>query len=171
MSGEFVLRDHRPGDIGRVIARHGEIYAAEFGWDASFEGLVARILGEFLERGDTHGERSFIAESDGRFAGAVFVMRRDAETAQLRCLLVEPSARGAGLGTRLVDACVDFARDTGYRRITLWTNDVLHAARRLYERAGFTLVDETPQRLFGHDVTSQNWTLEFRNVVPRRSEG
>jgi DNA-binding MarR family transcriptional regulator/GNAT superfamily N-acetyltransferase len=152
-----LLRAPQHGDLGWVVARHGALYAREYGWDATFEGLVARIVGEFAERADAVRERGWIAEVDGEPAGCVFCMRRDDEVAQLRLLLVEPSARGLGIGTRLVDACVDFARDAGYRRMTLWTNDVLVDARRIYERARFVLGEEGRHRSFGADLVEQTW--------------
>src|ERR1700682_579539 len=132
------LRPPQPGDLGWVVEQHGARYAAEYGWDATFEALVARIVAEFAERRDTRREAAWIAELDGERVGCVFCTAAEAEhTAQLRLLLVEPSARGAGVGSRLVDECLRFARRSGYRRITLWTNDVLLGARRIYERAGF----------------------------------
>jgi DNA-binding MarR family transcriptional regulator/GNAT superfamily N-acetyltransferase len=158
-----VLRAPEHGDLGWVVARHGALYAREYGWDATFEGLVARIVGEFAERADAARERGWIAEVDGEPAGCIFCMRRDDEVAQLRLLLVEPAARGLGLGTRLVDACLDFARAAGYRRITLWTNDVLVDARRIYERAGFVLDGEGRHRSFGADLVEQTW---WRDLEP-----
>lgn len=157
------LRDHRPGDIGWAVERHGALYADEFGWDASFEGLVAEILGGFLRHHDPARERAWIAEVDGARAGCVFLVRNaeDAAAAQLRCLLVEPWARGLGLGRRLVESCIGFAREAGYRRMLLWTNDVLVSARRIYQAAGFELIAEEPHRSFGHDLVGQTWQLEL----------
>jgi DNA-binding MarR family transcriptional regulator/GNAT superfamily N-acetyltransferase len=151
------FRPPQSGDLGWVIERHGAIYAAEYGWDASFECLVAQIVGEF--RGHIAGsrERAWIATVDGRRAGCVFLMRKSDPVAKLRILLVEPWARGLGLGGKLVRACIEGAEALGYRRMTLWTNSILHAARRLYEREGFVLVDEAPHRSFGDDLVGQTW--------------
>jgi DNA-binding MarR family transcriptional regulator/N-acetylglutamate synthase-like GNAT family acetyltransferase len=147
------------GDLGWVIQRHGEIYRDEYGWDLSFEALVAEIVAMYISNHRPEREQAWIAEVDGSRAGCVFCCQRDADTAQLRILLVEPSARGLGIGRRLVDECIDFARETGYRTIMLWTNDVLVSARRIYEAAGFRLVDEEPHYSFGHDLVGQNWEL------------
>ena len=155
------VREARSGDFGWMVERHGVLYAAEYGWDATFEGLVAEIAGAFARSHDPARERAFVAEIDRRRAGCVLCVRDDDETARLRILLVEPWARGHGVGTRLVDECVAFARTAGYARIVLWTNDVLVAARRIYERAGFTLVDEGRHRAFGHDLVEQTWRLEL----------
>jgi DNA-binding MarR family transcriptional regulator/GNAT superfamily N-acetyltransferase len=147
------------GDLGWVIQRHGEIYRDEHGWDLSFEALVAEIVANYISHHRPGREHAWIAEVDGSRAGCVFCCQRDAETAQLRILVVEPSARGLGIGRRLVDECVDFARGAGYRTIMLWTNAVLVSARRIYEAAGFELVDEEPHHSFGHDLIGQNWEL------------
>ncbi|HET6950738.1 MAG TPA: bifunctional helix-turn-helix transcriptional regulator/GNAT family N-acetyltransferase [Acidimicrobiales bacterium] len=152
-----VLRAPGPGDLGWIVARHGALYAAEYGWDTTFEGLVARIVGDFTAGHDPQREAAWIAEVDGEPAGCVFCVARDETTAQLRLLLVEPSARGLGIGSRLVDECLRFAARAGYTSITLWTNDVLVSARRIYEAAGFTLVDAEPHHSFGHDLVGQHW--------------
>ena len=158
----LVLRPPQPGDLGWVVERHGARYAAEYGWDATFEALVARIVAEFAERRDTRREAAWIAELDGVRVGCVFCTAAEAEhTAQLRLLLVEPSARGAGVGSRLVDECLRFARRSGYRRITLWTNDVLLGARRIYERAGFGCDRREPHHSFGHDLVGEYWSRDL----------
>jgi GNAT superfamily N-acetyltransferase len=150
-----------PGDLGWVVMAHGEIYDKEFGWDTSFEVLVARIVADYAEHHDPACEAAWIAEVDGRRAGCVFCVRKDETTAQLRILLVDPTARGLGLGARLVTECVRFARASGYRRVTLWTNDVLVSARRIYQAAGFTRVTQKPHHSFGHDLIGQDWTLNL----------
>jgi GNAT superfamily N-acetyltransferase len=160
--GGLVLRQPQPGDLGWVVERHGARYAAEYGWDPTFEALVARIVADFAERRDTRREAAWIAELDGERVGCVFCAAADAEdTAQLRLLLVEPSARGAGVGSRLVDECLRFARRSGYRRITLWTNDVLPAARRIYERAGFGCDRREPHHSFGCDLVGEYWSRDL----------
>lgn len=147
-----------PGDLGWVVMAHGEIYAAEYGWDTTFEELVAGIVAEFAEKRDPAREAAWIAEVDGQRAGCVFCVTADEHTAKLRILLVHPAFRGHGLGARLVGECVSFAAAAGYRRLTLWTNDVLTSARKIYQAAGFTLDDEGPENRFGADLTFQNWS-------------
>jgi len=157
-----VRRADRPGDLGWVVMAHGEVYDQQFGWDTSFEALVARIVTDFATDHDSAQEAGWIAEVDGERAGCVFCVAGDEPgVAKLRILLVTPAARGLGGGTRLVGECLRFARETGYRRITLWTNDVLVSARKIYQAFGFTLVDEEPHHSFGHDLVGQNWTLDL----------
>jgi DNA-binding MarR family transcriptional regulator/GNAT superfamily N-acetyltransferase len=154
----YLLREPRPGDMGWVVQRNGAAYAEEFGWDSSYEALVARIVADYVDRREPGAEAAWIAEVDGTPAGCVFCVRENATTARLRLLLVEPWARGLGIGARLVDEVLRFARRAGYSSITLWTNDVLADARRIYERAGFTLDNENRHHSFGHDLVGQNWS-------------
>ena len=151
----------RPGDLGWVVMAHGEQYAAEFGWNSEFEALVARIVADFAADHDPTRERAWLAEINGRRVGCVFCVRKDDATAQLRILLITIAGRGQGLGRRLIDECIDFARAAGYRRMVLWTNDTLAAARHLYLAAGFTLVDESPHHSFGVDLIGQNYELDL----------
>jgi DNA-binding MarR family transcriptional regulator/GNAT superfamily N-acetyltransferase len=157
--GTVVLRPPAPGDLGWVVQRNGALYAAEYGWDETYEAVVARIVADYAARGGRTGEAAWIAEAGGERAGCVFCMRKSEQTAQLRLLLVEPAARGMGIGGRLVAECLAFARRAGYREIVLWTNDVLHAARRIYQRAGFELAASAPHHSFGHDLVGQDWRL------------
>jgi len=159
--GDVVLRDPLPGELGWVVKRHGEIYAAEYGWNAEFEGLVAGIVGQFTASLDPRMERCWIAELRGEPAGSIFLVKDKAKAAKLRLLLVEPWARGHGVGGRLVDACLGFAREAGYAKVRLWTNAELHGARRLYQRAGFRMVDESRAHRFGHDQVFQTWELDL----------
>lgn len=157
----IVLRGHQVGDIGLVAQRQGQLYAQEYGWDQTFEALVAEIGARFVRRFDAQRERCWIAEQGGRIVGSVFVVRKSARTAQLRLLYVEPSARGQGLGARLVDECIRFARTKGYRVLTLWTNDVLDAARHIYESRGFVLGKQERHRSFGKSLVGQFWSLSL----------
>ena len=169
-AGAFVLRAHRPGDIGWVVSRHGALYAQEYGWDLHFEALVAQIAASFIEHFDPAREACWIAERESQRIGCVFLVQARDEvtqavepgTAQLRMLLVEPSARGLGLGVALVNECERFARQVGYARIRLWTNSVLLAARGIYERAGYQLLASEPHRSFGKDLVGEIWELNLR---------
>ncbi|MFB7462629.1 GNAT family N-acetyltransferase [Streptomyces sp. NPDC056224] len=157
-----VRRADRPGDLGWVVMAHGEIYDQQFGWNSDFEALVARIVADYGTDHDPSTEAAWIAEVDGERAGCVFLVTGDEPgVAKLRILLVTPKARGLGLGTRLVEECLAFARQAGYRQVTLWTNDVLVSARKIYQSLGFALADEEPHHSFGHDLVGQNWTLDL----------
>jgi GNAT superfamily N-acetyltransferase len=160
---EISLRQLKPGDVGWIIHRQTVLYHEEYGWDWTYEGLASRILGAFVAEFDPAKEDGWVAERAGAVVGSIFLMKsNDPAVARLRLLYVEPSARGAGLGRTLVAACVARARELGYRELTLWTNDVLSAARRIYQAAGFKLVEEKPHHSFGHDLVGQTWTLELR---------
>jgi DNA-binding MarR family transcriptional regulator len=160
-SAQWTTRAPEPGDIGWVIARHGALYAQEYGFDHRFEALVAQVAGAFLAAHDPSRERCWIAVRDGVRVGSVFLVRQSDEVGKLRLLIVEPSARGLGIGKRLVEQCITFARHTGYRQVTLWTNDVLLAARGIYRAAGFRLVKTMPHHDFGPAMVGEDWELDL----------
>lgn len=156
-----VLRDPAPGDIGWVVQQHGEIYAREYGWDSSFEALVAQIAGEFLLKFQPEWERCWIAELNGERMGSIFVVRKSAGVAQLRLLILSPAARGLGLGGKLVDECIAFARRKGYRKMVLWTNSDLTAARAIYAKRGFQLTKSEPHESYGKQLVGETWELKL----------
>lgn len=159
---DYILRSPRPGDFGWIVHRHGALYAQEQGWDERFEALVADVIAQFIQHVDPARERCWIAEHEGRIVGCIMLAKHSSEVAKLRLLLVEPEMRGSGLGARLVDECINFAREAGYQKIELWTNSVLAGARRLYERAGFKLVESAPHQLFGEGLVGETWALDLR---------
>jgi DNA-binding MarR family transcriptional regulator/GNAT superfamily N-acetyltransferase len=162
-ASEITMRNHRPGDMGMVVHLEGAGYVEQFGWDGTFEALAARIVADFLERFDSARERCWIAEMDGRHVGHIFLVQHPEEraTAKLRLLYVDPAARGRGLGQRLVAECIQFAREAGYRKITLWTQSILAAAHRIYQSAGLRIVREEPHQSFGKDLVGQTWELDL----------
>ena len=157
----FLLRSHRPGDIGWGISSQAKAYAEEYGWDISYEALVAEICAQFIKAYDPAREQCWIAEVDGEPMGSIFLVRASDEVAKIRLLLVEKQARGLGVGRTLVEQCIRFARETGYRSITLWTQSILVAARGIYQRAGFHCVSEEPHHSFGADLIGETWELEL----------
>ena len=160
-TGAYLLRPHRPGDMGWIVARHGVLYAEEYDWDERLEALVAEIVAQFVRTYDPKRERCWIAERDGENVGSVLLVKESARVARLRLLLVEPKARGLGIGARLVDECIRFAKAAGYRRITLWTHSVLTAARGIYRQAGFRLVHKWRHDDFGQTLVGENWELKL----------
>jgi DNA-binding MarR family transcriptional regulator/GNAT superfamily N-acetyltransferase len=158
----YRLRDLAPGDVGWIVHRQAVLYTREYGWDQTYEALVAEILAGFVKTFDKKRERGWVAEREGQIIGSVFVMRKSDDVAKLRLLYVEPSARGLGLGRRLVDECIRFARSKGFKKLTLWTNDCLVSARKIYQAAGFQLVGEEPHHSFGKDLMGQTWDLDLK---------
>lgn len=158
----YILRPHQPGDMGWVVHRHGAVYTQEYGWNDHFEALVARVVAEFLENFDPARERCWIAERNGEIVGSVFIVAKSNAVAKLRLLLVEPSARGLGIGSRLVDEVVRFARRVGYKKVTLWTQRELTSARRIYKAAGFRLVSEEDHEMFGMPLKAETWEMRLR---------
>src|SRR5262249_9176544 len=161
----YLLRQQQPGDMGWIVHRQAILYAEEYGWDETYEALAAEIVAQFIRNYDAKRERCWIAEKDGARVGAVFVAKASEEVAKLRLLHVEPEARGLGIGKRLVEECVLFARQAGYQKITLWTQSILHAARRIYEQVGFRVVREEQHRSFGKDLTAEIWDLDLSTAT------
>ncbi len=157
----YILRPHQPGDMGQVVHLHGALYAQEYGWDERFEALVAEITAKFIKHFDPKKERCWMAEKDGNIVGSVFLVKKSEKVAKLRLLIVEPKARGLGIGSRLVEECLRFSRQNGYRKIILWTNSILYAARHIYEKAGFRLTGEEKHHSFGHDLVGETWELNL----------
>lgn len=157
----YVLRPHQPGDLGWAVQQHGLLYAEQYGWDETFEALAAEVAAKFLRDFDPKRERSWIAEKDGENVGCIFLVKQSDEVAKIRMLLVHPKARGLGIGKRLVEECIRFARQKGYKKITLWTNDILTTARHIYQQTGFKLVAEEKHRSFGHHMVGETWELEL----------
>jgi len=162
MSSTYRLRPLQVGDVGWIAHRQGLLYTQEYGWDITFEALVAQIAAQFVQNLDPAKENAWIAEIDGQVVGSVFLVKVSDDIAKLRLLYVEPDARGLGIGQRLTAECIAFARAQGYKTLTLWTNDILHAARRIYQAAGFRLVAEDKHHSFGKDLVGQNWDLDLQ---------
>lgn len=160
-AGAYLLREHRPGDMGFVVHRHGVLYAQEYGYDMTFEALVAEIAAKFVQHFDAQQERCWIAETGGAIVGSVFLVKQSKTAAKLRLLLAEPAARGLGIGGRLIEECIRFARQARYRKIVLWTQSELLPARRLYEKAGFKLIATAPHHSFGKDLVAETWELKL----------
>ncbi len=158
-SNSYLLRSPRPGDMGWVIYRHGTLYCQEYGWDERFEALVTGVVADYMKHHDPARESCWIAEKDGKNVGCVFLVRHSDEIAKLRLLIVEPETRGSGIGARLVEECIRFARQSGYKKMQLWTNSCLHSARKIYERFGFQLIEESPHDMFGENLIGQTWEL------------
>jgi GNAT superfamily N-acetyltransferase len=159
----ITLRDPKPGDLGFIVHHQAALYAKEYGWDWTFEALIAQIVADFIREFNPTMERCWIAELDGKIVGSAFVVKQSEHVAKLRMLYVHEDARGRGLGKRLVNECIEFSKSKGYRTIVLWTNDVLTAARHIYEAAGFTLVDESSHFSFGQQQNGQNWALNLND--------
>ncbi len=161
----YLLRQHEPGDMGWIVYRQGLLYAEEYGWNNTYEALAAEIAAQFIKNYDPKYERAWVAEKDGERVGAVVVVRASGEVAKLRLLHVEREARGLGIGKRLVAECVRFARQAGYQKMTLWTQSILHAARGIYEKAGFQIVHQEKHHSFGKDLTAETWELNLRSPI------
>jgi GNAT superfamily N-acetyltransferase len=159
----FTLRDPKPGDMGFIIHKHGVLYSLEYGWDIRFEALVAQVASDFINQYKPEKERCWIAEMNGEIVGFVFIVEKNETTAKLRLLYVDPKARGYGLGTHLVEEAIGFAKEKGYEKVVLWTNSVLKAARHIYEKQGFQLVDKEAHHSFGHNLVGETWELLFQN--------
>jgi DNA-binding MarR family transcriptional regulator/GNAT superfamily N-acetyltransferase len=161
-STSYLLRQHQPGDLGWIVSRQAILYAEEYGWDGTYEALASEIVAQFIKNYDAKCERCWIAEKDGNRVGGVFVAKASDDIAQLRLLHVEAEARGLGIGKRLVEECIRFARQAGYQKVTLWTQSILHAARHIYRQAGFEVVREQQHHTFGKDLTAETWELDLR---------
>jgi DNA-binding MarR family transcriptional regulator/GNAT superfamily N-acetyltransferase len=160
----YLLRPHQPGDMGWIVYRQAILYADEYGWDGTYEALAAEIVAQFIKNCDPQRERAWVAEKDGKRVGAVFVAKESDEIAKLRLLHVEREARGLGIGKRLVEECIRFARQAGYQKITLWTQSILLAARGIYKKAGFEIVEEKKHHSFGKDLVAETWELKLRAI-------